>query len=157
MNRKTDSLIHGAAEKIADVADPAEKTEVAVEIAGHKITWDAVRNLLCTALEGGANYWYRIDQFVKPEVGDVPWPGDTARFRHLDYPVRKGGALVVYDKEQGFDGEIKPVNRETLVEGLKTMAAKYIDHFADFVKENDDATTGDVFLQCVCFGEAIYG
>lgn len=24
-------------------------------------------------------------------------------------------------------------------------------------EERDDATTGDVFLQCVCFGEAIYG
>jgi hypothetical protein len=25
--------------------------------------------------------------------------------------------------------------------------------FADFLKEDDDATTGDVFLQCCLFGE----
>jgi len=158
MNSKADNLIHGATEKVpAANNDAAEKTEVAVEIARHHITWNRVRGLLCGALEGGSNYWYRIDDFVQPEVGDVPWPGETERFRHLDYPVRKGGALVIHDKERGFDGVIKPVNRETLVEGLKIMAEKYIRHFADFIEEKDDAETSDVFLQCVCFGEAIYG
>lgn len=160
MNRKTDSLIHGshASRATRGVSpNPAEKDEIAVEIAGNKITWAMVRNLLCTSLEGGSNYWYFIDKFVEPTVGHVPWGDDTQTFRHLDFPVRAGGALILSDKECGFEGEIKPVNRETLVEGLKVMAAKYIDHFADFVKENDDATTGDVFLQCVCFGEAIYG
>lgn len=155
--RKTDSLIYGAAERVAPLADEREKHEVAVEIAGHAITWEKIRFLLCTALEGGSNYWYVIDEFVKPEVGDVPWPGETQSFRHLDYPVRKGGALVIRDKEQGFDGQIRSVDRETLVAGLKVMAKKYLRHFTDFIEEDDDATTGDVFLQCVCFGEAIYG
>lgn len=135
-----------------------EETEVAVEIAGHEITWHKIRYLLCSALEGGSNYWYYITKFVEPEVGDEPWPGETTRFRHLDYPVRKGGALEIGVLDQQDDpGEMKPVNRETLVEGLKIMAKKYLRHFADFVEGGGDANTGDVFLQCVCFGDVIYG
>jgi hypothetical protein len=30
-------------------------------------------------------------------------------------------------------------------------------HFADVLNENDDAGTGDVFLQCCLFGEIIFG
>jgi hypothetical protein len=44
-----------------------------------------------------------------------------------------------------------------LAKGLQTMAEKYPRHFADFVAENDDADTGDVFLQCVVLGDVVYG
>jgi hypothetical protein len=37
------------------------------------------------------------------------------------------------------------------------MAADYPRHFADLVNENDDADTGDAFVQCCVFGEVIYG
>jgi len=37
------------------------------------------------------------------------------------------------------------------------MAKKEPRHFADFLKEDYDETTGDVFLQCCLFGEVIYG
>jgi hypothetical protein len=40
--------------------------------------------------------------------------------------------------------------------GLKVMAEKYPHHWQDFVSENDDAITGDVFLQCCLFGEIVY-
>lgn len=44
-----------------------------------------------------------------------------------------------------------------LVLGLRRMADKYPKHFDNFMQENEDAITGDVFLQCVVFGEVIYG
>lgn len=37
------------------------------------------------------------------------------------------------------------------------MPVKYPRHWADVLAENDDATTGDVFLQCCLFGECIFG
>lgn len=135
-----------------------DKNEVAVEIAGHKITWDQIRNLLCSALEGGSNYWYTIDKFVPPEGGARPWPGEDHIFRHLDYPCMPGGSLVIEARDNDHPKEaFKPVNRETLVEGMKLMARNYTQHFADFVGESDDACTGDVFLQCACLGELVYG
>jgi hypothetical protein len=37
------------------------------------------------------------------------------------------------------------------------MAQAYTRHFADFINQNDDAITGDVFLQCCLLGEVLYG
>jgi hypothetical protein len=37
------------------------------------------------------------------------------------------------------------------------MRDQYPRHYADLVEENDDAITGDVFLQLAVFGELIYG
>jgi hypothetical protein len=37
------------------------------------------------------------------------------------------------------------------------MRDQYPRHFADLVGEDDDAITGDVWLQLAVFGEVIYG
>jgi hypothetical protein len=49
------------------------------------------------------------------------------------------------------------LDRVAILEGLRIMAEKEPRHFADFMTENDDADTGDVFLQCCLYGEVIYG
>ena len=41
--------------------------------------------------------------------------------------------------------------------GLKLMQEQYPRHYADLVEENDDAITGDVWLQLTVFGDVIYG
>jgi len=41
--------------------------------------------------------------------------------------------------------------------GLQVMAEEYPRHFADFMSENEDAETADVWLQCCLFGEVVYG
>ena len=41
--------------------------------------------------------------------------------------------------------------------GLTVMAKKERKHFVDFLNEDYDETTADVFLQCCLFGEVIYG
>lgn len=116
-----------------------------------------VSDLLCSAFEGGSNYWYQIDKFIKPLNFNNSEEGDE-KFRHLSYPINEGGALVISADEEE---EGKPVtyslNLETIEKGLKVMAEKYPRHFNDFMQENDDACTGDVFLQCCLFGEVIFG
>lgn len=136
-----------------------EEDEVALTVQiPVSVSWDRIRNLLCSALEGGANYWYIIHEFKKPPQGVKPWGDSSDVFRHLDYPCREGGELIIHDLEGDIEPEkIRPVNRTTLVEGLKVMAKDYPRHFSDFIQETDDGTTGDVFLQCVCFGEVIFG
>ena len=37
------------------------------------------------------------------------------------------------------------------------MKKEYPSHYADLVEENDDAETGDIWLQLAVFGEVIYG
>jgi hypothetical protein len=50
----------------------------------------------------------------------------------------------------------KRLDMAAIKNGLKVMAEKYPHHWQDFVSENDDAITGDVFLQCCLFGEIVY-
>lgn len=41
--------------------------------------------------------------------------------------------------------------------GLSLMSRDYPNHFADFMAENEDAETADVFVQCCIFGNIVYG
>ena len=50
-----------------------------------------------------------------------------------------------------------PLNFTTMKQGIQIMADKYPEHFANVINENDDAETGDVFLQCCLFGEVVFG
>lgn len=123
-----------------------------------EVSLERVSSLLCSALEGGSNYWYRVEKFVKPKAFTFRF--DTAEvFRHLDYPLNAGGALLISDVHAAGE-EKKRTERLSLASvrrGLKVMAQKHPKHFGDFLAQNDDASTGDVFLQCCLFGEVVYG
>ena len=118
---------------------------------------ERIANLLCSALEGGSNYWYTIEAFAAPPALTFR-TDETQVFKHIDYPMSEGGSITIGDLEDsGAKFKHKILTRAVLRAGLQTMAEKYPSHYAEFVRENDDAETGDVFLQCCCFGEIIYG
>ena len=118
------------------------------------ITVERVKDLLTCAFEGGSNYWVEVAE----RIGEAK---DRKQAPFLcDAPFVKDGYLKI--KEEGSEakhgkGGWFNIDPKTLAEGLKVMALKYPKQFQDFIDENDDAETGDTFLQCVCFGEAIYG
>jgi hypothetical protein len=113
----------------------------------HSINWQRIEDLFVCAFEGGSNYWYTIVKHNKKEI--------NAQFLST-LPAKEGGWVEVMDNE----GELKKavrVDRSVAEKGLKIMAEKYPKHFTDFINENDDADTGDVFLQCCVFGNVIFG
>ena len=120
----------------------------------HTISDDKIANMLVSAFEGGSNYWCRIDKFNKPPGTPFKFKGDTEIYRHASYPVSEGGSLLIKDTT---DGKNYTLDNETIVNGLKIMATKYPKHFADFLNDNDDADTGDVFLQCCLLKDVKYG
>lgn len=111
-----------------------------------------LNDLLCNALEGGSNYWYRIENYDQSEhecefLSDIPMAGGTLTF------TANGD-----DEREVIHGcDMWTLTREHMVKGAQTMAEKYPRHWANVVNENDDGETGDVFLQCCLFGEVIYG
>ena len=118
----------------------------------HLVSDERLGDLLCNALEGGSNYWYMIDSFNYPEgksKDNMP-----LQFRHLELPF-KGGSLTISCTE---DTSIKPavLGYHAIRRGIRRMAKLYPRHYADFINEDDDAITGDVFLQCCLFGEVIF-
>ena len=132
-----------------------------------QVSLNRISDLLCCALEGGSNYWYRIEEFHAPE-GEVkryafPEP-DGEIYKHLDYPLNEGGYIVIRDCENsGLLENNEPKNcmkldLEAIKKGLQLFAdKKWSRHFANFMNENEDAETGDVFLQLCVFGDVIYG
>ena len=68
------------------------------------------------------------------------------------------------DDAEDFDGNGKfpesakhRITLDNVQKGLELMRDNYPRHYADLVEENDDAITGDVWLQLAVFGDIIYG
>jgi hypothetical protein len=122
-----------------------------------------LQDLLISAFEGGSNYWYRINEFGKPNGEPETWPNRTNRenvYKHVDYPANPGGYVMVEDVEGG-ENKVYRLDLDTMKKGLEIMSKleknKGGHHIYNFLEENDDAETGDVYLQCCLFGEIIYG
>ncbi len=113
---------------------------------------EQISSLICSAFEGGSNYWCKITKKIKPTT----WEFDSDPGTHWlhDYALNPGGALFITD----VDNEHKAVRFDTtaIEKGLAILAKDHPKHFADILADDADAETGDVFLQCCVFGEIVY-
>lgn len=117
-------------------------------------------SLLTCALEGGSGYWANIEEKIRPDdpkpVLDAGW--ENARVWLADYPLQPGGAILISDRTASpNDVRTERLDYSAVIRGAYVMAERYPRQWADFLSENEDAETGDVFLQCCLFGDAIYG
>lgn len=108
-------------------------------------------DLLCCAIEGGIGYWARIAKVSKGENDVKPW-GDDYAPDYIQAPFCTNGYVVFEDEDESFT-----LDRESMKRGLGIMASKYPWHFNDFIAENEDSETGDVFVQCCLLGDIFYG
>jgi len=122
-----------------------------------RISNEVAANLLCGAFEGGSNYWYMIESYKTPEVTGKPW-GEEYTPAYISIPFSEDGAVMLVDCEDE-EGDKFTLDKEAVARGKKLLEEdeQYSHHFADVLNENDDACTGDVFLQLCVFGEVIYG
>jgi hypothetical protein len=118
------------------------------------VTKKRISDLLCSAFEGGSNYWYEIAEFIAPPVLEFRSDENTV-YRHLDYPLNEGGALLIGDREDPSRVPVR-LDLEAIRKGLELFFVVVPRHLADFMAESDDAFTGDVFLQLCLFGEVVY-
>jgi hypothetical protein len=144
------------------------------------ITRERIADLLCCGMEGGVDYWARRVRYVKPpEDADVlniggHWnDGDGTIYRHIHYPMcEAGGGVFLADAdfahllndaegedEYDSDASFPPTLLDwvALQRGLQIMATKFPHHFGNFISEDDDAETGDVFVQCAVLGDVVFG
>lgn len=132
------------------------------------VDWSKITNAIIGAFEGGSTYWLRKAEYVyQPDaIAGNPLYDDLVRL--LDDPFvglaeslfwANGGKMnLIYDDPEGDDAATEQVvGLMEIRQGLRSMAEKSPRHFADLLSEDDDATTHDVFIQHVLFGEVIYG
>ena len=122
-----------------------------------EITIERIKDLLCSAFEGGIDYWGNVKSRIglKEEL--------KAEYFH-EIPAL-GGELTLFDNET--DEELGKIDMESMKQAFEYMAAgtdkngkdypQFRDHFADFMGENDDAKTGDIFVQLAVMGEVVFG
>jgi len=113
--------------------------------------------MLCCAFEGGSNYWCVIKEKKQPDFFLFRYMPDLSDkpTSYTDYPLNRGGFLMVGDIEGDMPDGLLDLG--TIRYGLQVMADKYPRHFQDLLNDNDDAITGDVFLQCCLWGEVVFG
>lgn len=127
------------------------------------ISKQAIAYLLCSAFEGGIYYWAKYSSsksIVPPKIDYESFADDYILrkdvYPYIHYPLSDGGKLCVIEYYDDFETD-HMFGLEEIQNGLKVFAEKAPRHFGDFISENFDATTGDVFLQCCLFGEIKYG
>lgn len=130
-----------------------DKRGIVVKVE-QEISMEQIENLLCSALEGGSNYWCVVSKYVAPRNFKNS-SEDMAKYKHISYPINVGGALHIEDNEDGKEKGV--LNIIAIKKGLALMAKEQPKHFAEIVNENDDADTADVFLQLCVFGKLIFG
>ena len=140
-----------------------------VVLVTHKIDEQRLRDLLCSAWEGGSAYWCRMKERIVPddlqrELDATKLAGEQAQapveplYSH-EYPFLPGVTVTLEDVtgEDSGHGTEWTLTREKLLVGIQKMADVAPQHFANFLSENDDAETGDVYLQLCLFGEIVFG
>lgn len=106
-----------------------------------------ISDLLVGAFEGGSNLWVKSARLVQGNTSSAPWYG-SEDFLYTPWCAEIGT----------YDDCNLLLNEKIVLTGLQMMADDYPDtHWNDFVSENDDADTADVFLQLCLFGGLVYG
>ena len=118
-------------------------------------------NLLSVATYG--NYWPIIRAFKSDNERGL-FKDCECREDKWAKALMEGKGVVVYDNYE-MDSELNEgetptkhyLTMENVQKGLELMRDEYPHHYADLMMEEDDAITGDVWLQLAVFGELIYG
>lgn len=130
---------------------PVEKIQVTIGIDPQ-----CIANLLTHAFDGGSD-WCSIHANVEPELWTFEGDGPTPEHYDEYYPLNKGGATLISSDLDYEKYGIMRLDYEAIQRGIQIMAEKEPYQFYRMQSRNDDAGTGDTFLQCCLFGETIYG
>lgn len=122
------------------------------------ISDELISDQLCTALEGGSNYWYYLGDidrthFVK---GETLVDNLTRSFM-----ADKNYKLPVYDIESAEEFEdmdkLGDVTYDSMAKAFSIMSKDYPRQLGNILSGNYDGDDSDVWFQIAVMGEAIYG
>lgn len=122
-----------------------------------KVSANDIDNIVCTAIEGGINYWAMIDR-QKSECREKPKGMPLSSW--VTKMLLDGKSVYFYDweaesgDEAGNESERFELNLLRLINGIK-LNCQHRPHDCDI--ETGDATTADCIFQYAMFNEIVYG
>lgn len=124
-----------------------------------EVTREVIENIIVTALEGGSNYWYYINDNGYDAVRNV-----IEMERSLPFPlalveaVLDHGAVVEICDIEDTDEVLGVVSAESIRSGLEKLADSELSHvLMDELSCNGDADTADICFQFIVMGEIVFG
>lgn len=143
------------------MTDTTTKPGVLIVQIPMKIDVQQIADLFVTAFEGGSTYWLEAARPSQAMVDAKPsgrnWYEAGETYAAV---VREHGedfVLMTLKEDEEAGSTEYAVTMRMIKNGLEQMALQFPTHWADFIAENDDAITADVFLQAVLFEDVIYG
>jgi len=122
----------------------------------HEITNRRLADLVTTGLAGGMSPWLSTFKWK----GGYITPGKIWYYEDDTYERDDFAVEVTFDDPDAEEGTFTGKRTLTIQDfhlGLQTFAVKVPDQFAEFLNDNEDANTGDCFLQCLILGDIVYG
>lgn len=113
-------------------------------------------DLLCTAVEGGSNYWASFRAIKRTSDLDYLEVRVVETEAHNDVGEQLRLNVTAEDLAKGIERLAQAAFNWEESDGKRGFATAG-KHFADAVFDVGDATTADVVLQMTVFGELIYG
>ena len=115
-----------------------------------------IADLVSAGIEAGSSATFMVAGYKKPPLVTFRYY-EKELIKHLDYPLNEGGAVLLVVRCDDDDTKQYPLTLESMKAGLAVFQEKAPHQFKAFMEENEDALTGDCFLQCCLLGEVVYG
>lgn len=114
-----------------------------------KVTQEDIDDIMCSALEGGINYWCRKAEVVGDYLGE-----------YASEQISRGGKLKLYDDVEDTDyvlelSDVLNGITKAISEGYYSKYGWYDGNEIDTC--NVDANVADVIIQLAIFDDVIYG
>lgn len=123
-------------------------------ITTYKIESKDLADLIVTAFEGGSTHWCESAELtLAPEYEPTADQLGVVQYSHPQVYDGEYQFKVIYDDNQRG----KLIGPKEMQIGMELFANKSPKHFWDFIEENYDAETADVFWQYVVLGDVVYG
>lgn len=142
---------------MSETVSKSERVTIVVPI---EVDVQRLRDLLCSAIEGGSNYWAFFRDALK--TTDADWSYQSVEVCEQESHKDDGPGMRLRVSAEDLANGLKRLGECALSGTMKGPHGPIRfpaagQHLANFLGENDDAETADVVLQMTVFGTLIYG
>lgn len=113
-------------------------------------------DLLVTAIEGGSNYWYFLDDDAVGAIRAIEPDKNIPLSQALYIALRDGAKVPVRDLEDVTE-ILGTMDKDSCLHAMKVISERYPDVWNNIMDEQYDAGDADVFFQLAVMGELTFG